>query len=60
MAKLVKIGDWLSVNPEQVTSVRSASVGTLVYIELTTGTRHELLNTSVADITDLLNGEVHD
>lgn len=58
MAKLVKIGDWLSVNPEQVTSVRRGA--TLVSIELATGTRHEVANTTVARITDLLNGEVHE
>lgn len=59
MAKLIKIGDWLSVNPEQVASVRQSLRGTMVSVELTTGTRHEVFNTSVTHITDLLNGEVH-
>lgn len=52
---MVKIHDRLSVNPEHVTCVRELTGGG-VYVETVTGTRHEMSNTSVDNITNLLNG----
>lgn len=59
MAKLITIADWLTVNPDEVTCVRRVGFNDarVVFIEMTTGTRHELANTSVARITNILNGE---
>lgn len=52
---LVNIHDFLAVNPEQVTCVSYRASGG-VYVELSTGTRHEIMNVTVASIMDLING----
>ena len=57
MAKLIKIADWLSVNPDHVASVRDDGGYGHVTIEMVNGTRHSARITSVKTVTDKLNGE---
>jgi len=52
---LVKIHRHLSVNPEHVVSIRSNGMDETCYIEMTTGTRHEVAAT-VPFVMSLLNG----
>lgn len=58
MAKLIKLFDWLSVNPDHVLSVRDdGGYYGRVTIEMVNGTRHSARMTSVRTVTEKLNGE---
>lgn len=52
---LVKIHSRLSVNPAHVTCVRMGSDG-ILYVELVTGTRHEMRNITLEQVMNLING----
>ena len=59
MAKLIKIADWLSVNPDHVASVRHERFPLVegVTVELSSGTRHSIGNMTVQQVLAKLNGE---
>lgn len=57
MSKLVKIGTWLAVNPDHVVSVRNGPGHADVTLELVNGTRHGIAKVTVAELTEILNGD---